>query len=117
MRLRNVPFVCQEERRASDTVFFFTNENNDTANESVNTSFFTSGKNRMTNELASLARRDRFYLDAFWRVNLGMYIINYLILPLTSNSQSINPNQLSKFCTCVTNLLNNLNFTLRSRQL
>ena len=29
----------------------------------------------MTNQLASLARRDYFYLDAFWRVNLGMYII------------------------------------------
>ena len=29
----------------------------------------------MTNQLASLARRDYFYLCAFWRVNLGMYII------------------------------------------
>ena len=29
----------------------------------------------MTNQLASLARSDYFYLDAFWRVNLGMYII------------------------------------------
>ena len=29
----------------------------------------------MTNQLPSLARRDYFYLDAFWRVNLGMYII------------------------------------------
>ena len=29
----------------------------------------------MTNQLASLARRDYFYLDAFWRVNLGMCII------------------------------------------
>jgi len=29
----------------------------------------------MTNQLASLARRDYFYLDAFWRVNLGTYII------------------------------------------
>ena len=29
----------------------------------------------MTNQLASLAGRDYFYLDAFWRVNLGMYII------------------------------------------
>ena len=67
-------FVSQEERRASDTVFF-TSENNDIANQSVDTSFYTSGKNRMTNQLASLARRDYFYLDAFWRVNLGMYII------------------------------------------
>ena len=30
----------------------------------------------MTNQLASLTRRDYFYLDAFWRVNLGKYIIN-----------------------------------------
>ena len=29
----------------------------------------------MTNQLASLARRDYFYLDAFWWVDLGMYII------------------------------------------
>jgi len=53
----------------------FTSENNDIANQSIDTSFFTSEKNRMTNQLASLARRDYFYLDAFWRVNLGMYII------------------------------------------
>ena len=67
-------FVSQEEQRVSDTVFF-TSENNDTANQSVDTSFFTSEKSRMTNQLASLARGDYFYLDAFWRVNLGMYII------------------------------------------
>ena len=51
--------VGQEERRASDTVFF-TSENND---------------NRVTNQLASLARRNYFCLDEFWRVNLSMYII------------------------------------------
>ena len=67
-------FINQEERRASDTVLF-TSENNDIANQSVDTSFFTSEKNHMTNQLASLARRDYFYLDAFWHVNLGMYII------------------------------------------
>ena len=66
-------FVNQEERRASDTVLF-------TSEQSVDTSFFTSEKNRMTNQLASLARRDYFYLDAFWRVNLGMYIIRKFIL-------------------------------------
>ena len=38
-------------------------------------SFFTSEKNRMTNQLASLAQRDYFYLDPFWSVNLGTYII------------------------------------------
>ena len=67
-------FVNQEEQRASDTVLF-TSENNDTAIESVDTSFFIGEKNRKTNQLASLARRDYFYLDAFWRVNLGMYTI------------------------------------------
>ena len=43
------------------------------------TVFFTSEKSGMTNQLASLARRDYFYLYAFWRVNLGMYIINQII--------------------------------------
>ena len=68
-------FVSQEQRQASDTVLFVS-KNNDIANHSVDTSFLTSEKNRMTNQLASLARRDHFYLDAFWRLNLGMYIIN-----------------------------------------
>ena len=49
---------------ASDTVLF-TSENNDIANQGVDTSFFTSEKNGMTNQLASLARRDYFYLDDF----------------------------------------------------
>ena len=57
-------FVNQEEQRASDTVLF-TSENNDTAIESVYASFFIGEKNRKTNQLASLARRDYFYLDAF----------------------------------------------------
>ena len=52
-------FVGQEERRASDTVFFIS-ENND---------------NRMTNQQASLERRNYFCLDEFWRVNLSMYIM------------------------------------------
>ena len=43
MRPRNVPFVSQEERRASDMVLF-TSENNDKANQSVDTSFFTKKK-------------------------------------------------------------------------
>ena len=58
MRPRNVPFVSQEKRRSSDTVLFI-------ANQSVDTSFFNNEKNRTTNQLASLAWRDRFYLDAF----------------------------------------------------
>ena len=33
----------------------------------------------MTNQLASLAQRDYFYLDPFWSVNLGTYIINDFI--------------------------------------
>ena len=57
-------FVSQEERRASETVLF-TIENNDIANQSVDMTFFTSEKNRMTNQLASLAQRDYFCLDAF----------------------------------------------------
>ena len=67
-------FVSQEEWRASDTVLF-TGENNDIANQSVDTPFFIIEKNRMTNQLVSLARRNYFYLDAFWRVNVGMYMI------------------------------------------
>ena len=35
----------------------------------------------MTNQLASLARRDYFYLDAFRRVNLGMCIIKKIYSP------------------------------------
>ena len=59
-----------------------TSENNDIANQSVNTSFFSSEKYRMSNQLASLARRYYFYLDAFWRVNRGMYIISLDILQI-----------------------------------
>ena len=47
-------------------------------NQSVDTSFFTGEKYRMTNQLASLAKRDYFYLDAFCNVNLGMYIYIYM---------------------------------------
>ena len=64
-------FVSQEERPASDTVLF-TSGNNDIANQSVNTSFFTGEKNGMTNHLASLTWTDYFYLNALWLVNLGM---------------------------------------------
>ena len=53
-------FFSQEVRRASDTVLF-TGENNDIANQSVDTSFFTGEKEIVwTNQLASLARRDYF---------------------------------------------------------
>ena len=59
----------------SDTILF-TSKNKDIANQSVDTSLFTGDKNRMTNQMASLARRHHVYLGAFWCVNLGMYIIN-----------------------------------------
>ena len=52
------------ERRVSDMVLF-TSENNNIANQGVDTSFFTSEKNGMANQLASLARSDYFYLDDF----------------------------------------------------
>ena len=67
-------FVSQEEQRASNSVLF-TSENNDTAIESIDTSFFIGEKSRKTNQLAPLGRRDYFYLDAFWRVNPPMYVI------------------------------------------
>ena len=38
----------------------------------------------MTNQLASLAQRDYFYLDPFWSVNLGTYIIKSIPQPLLS---------------------------------
>ena len=57
----------------------FTSKNSDIPNQSVGTSFFTSEKYRMTNQLASLGRRVYFYLNAFWSVNFGMYIITTFI--------------------------------------
>ena len=60
----------------ASNMVLFTSENNDIANQSVDVSFCTSEKkNGMTNQLACLARRDHFHLDAFWRVNLGMNVI------------------------------------------
>ena len=53
LTLRHVLFINQEERRARDTVLF-TRENIDIANQSADAPFFTSEKNRMTNQLASL---------------------------------------------------------------
>ena len=61
----------------------FTSENSDIANHSVDTSFFTSEKDRMTDQLASRARKDYFYLDAFWRIDLCTYII-YLDIKIVS---------------------------------
>ena len=58
----------------SDTVLF-TSENNDTAIGVVDTSFFIGKKIVIPIGLASLDRRDYFYLDAFWHVNLAIYIL------------------------------------------
>ena len=59
----------------------FTSENNDIDNQSVDTSFFTGENNRMTNLLASLARRNDSYLDAFQRVDIGMHIMVAFVMP------------------------------------
>ena len=59
----------------------FTSENNDIANKSADMSIFTSEKTRMSNKMASLARRNYFYLNAFWRVNRGMYKIKKIYPP------------------------------------
>ena len=67
-------FVSQEEQRASDTVLFTSKIMIQQLRASIRR-FSLVKKNRKTNQLASLARRDYFYLDAFWRVNLAMYVI------------------------------------------
>ena len=43
----------------------------------------------MTNQLTSLEQRDYFYLDPFWSVNLGTYIINWSIA--SSMSSKLEP--------------------------
>ena len=43
--------------------------------------FFTCEKTHMSNQLISLGLKDYFYLDAFWRVNLGMCIIEQMYSP------------------------------------
>ena len=71
----------------------FISENNDIVNQSVDTSFFTSEKYRMTNQLASLAKRDYFYLDAFCNVNLGMYIYIYINIMRGKNDATTYPDK------------------------
>ena len=53
----------------------FTSENNDIANQSVDTSFFTSEK-KSYDQSAGSSSAKRLFFDAFWCVNLGMIIIN-----------------------------------------
>lgn len=68
-------FVIQEERGASDTALF-TSENSDIANQSVDSSVFTSEKNRKTNRLASLARRD--FLSQSFMARKSRHVYNKL---------------------------------------
>ena len=68
-------YNCHSRGAASERNGLFTSENNDIANQSVDTSFFTDEKNRRANQLASLARRDYFYLDAFW-ARKSRYVYN-----------------------------------------
>ena len=70
-------FVSQEERRASDTVLF-TSENNDKTNQSVDTLFFSSEKYCMTNQLASPVRRDkkRLFLSQCFLARKSRYVCN-----------------------------------------
>ena len=67
-------FVNQEERRASDTALF-TSENYDIANQRVDTSFFTSEKIRMSNQLVFPARRD-YFLSRCFLVRKSRYVYN-----------------------------------------
>ena len=57
-------FVSQEERRASNTVLFAC-ENDDIANQSVDTSFFTSEKKSYDQSAGFSSAKRLFYLDAF----------------------------------------------------
>ena len=43
------------------------------------TVLFTCENNDRANQLASLVQRDYLRLDAFWRVNLGTYIMIFVI--------------------------------------
>ena len=61
-------------------MILFTSENSDIATHSVDSSFSTSEKDRMTNQLASRARKDYFYLDAFL-ARKSRYVYNKLDLP------------------------------------
>ena len=52
----------------------FTGENNDIANQSLDTSFFTSEKNRMTYQLASVVRRS--FLSRCFLARKSRYVYN-----------------------------------------
>ena len=73
MRPRNVPFVSQEERRASDMVLF-TSENNDIANQSVDTSFFTNKKSYKQSAGFSSAKRP--FLSQCFLARKSRYVDN-----------------------------------------
>ena len=74
MRPRNVPFVSQEERQASDMVLF-TSENNDKANQSVDTSFFTK-KKKSYKQSAGFSSAKRPFLSQCFLARKSRYVDN-----------------------------------------
>ena len=70
-------FVSQEERRASDTVLF-TSENNDTANQSVDTSFFTNEK-KSYDQSAGFSSAKRLFLSRCFLARKSRYVYHRYI--------------------------------------
>ena len=73
-------FVSQEERRASDTVLF-TSENNDTANQSVDTSFFTNEK-KSYDQSAGFSSAKRLFLSRCFLARKSRYVYNNILFSL-----------------------------------
>ena len=67
-------FINQEERRASDTVLF-TSENNDIANQSMDTSFFTSEK-KSYDQSAGFSSAKRLFLSRCLLARKSRYVYN-----------------------------------------
>ena len=67
-------FVSQEERRASDTVLF-TSENNDIANQSIDTSFFTREK-KWYDQSAGFSSAKRPFLSRCFLARKSQYVHN-----------------------------------------
>ena len=69
-------FVSQEERRARDTVLF-TSENNDIANQSVDTSFFTSENLKKSyRQSAGFSSAKRLVLSRRFFARKSRYVYN-----------------------------------------
>ena len=64
-------FINQEERRASDTVLF-TSENSNIANQSVGTSFFTSEK--IVCQSAGFSSAKRLFLSRCFLARKSRYV-------------------------------------------